>query len=115
MFKRIFIFVAASFFMAGAIAQDYTEIKTTQLPKKVTEYFKKNLAAATMVRAAKTVDKGIIKYAVVAEMRGGKSIYVFDKDGNFLNREKTLKTKVQPSPAAPAAKKTDAATAPVKK
>lgn len=101
--KRIFIFLFASLFITGVIAQNYTEIKTSQLPKKITEYFTKNLRTYTLGRAAKSIDKGIIKYAVVAETHGHKAVYVFDKDGKFLSRERNLKGKGQAKPTPPIA------------
>jgi len=99
--KRIFIFLFASLFITGVIAQNYTEIKTSQIPKKITEYFTKNLRTYTLGRAAKSIDKGVIKYEVVAETHGHKAIYVFDKDGKFLGRERNLKGKEQAKPVTP--------------
>jgi hypothetical protein len=100
--KKIFLFLFALMFITSVIAQNYTEIKTSQLPKKITEYFKKYLVTYTLGRAAKSDENGVIKYEVVAESRGRKAVYVFDKDGKFLTREQNLKGKEQPKPTPPA-------------
>jgi hypothetical protein len=118
MTKRIFIFLFASLFITGVIAQNYTEIKTSQIPKKITEYLKKTLGTYTLGRAAKSNEKGVIKYEVVAASRGHKAIYVFDKDGKFLGRERNHKGKEQArpvNPVTPAGKKAEEKTVPVKK
>ena len=81
-------------------------------------FLKKNLGTYTLGHAAKSNNKGVIKYEIVAESRGHKAIYVFDKDGKFLGREKNLKGKEQVKPitmVTPAGKKAEEKTAPVKK
>jgi hypothetical protein len=116
--KKIFLFLFLSIFITGVIGQNYTEIKTSQLPKKITEFFKKNLVTYTLGRAAMSDEKSGVKYAVVAESRGRKAVYTFDKDGKFLGREANLKGKEQPKPETtppPSGKKADDKGAPVKK
>jgi hypothetical protein len=90
--KKIFLFLLVSVFFTSVMAQNYAEVKTQQLPKKVTTYFKKNFKSYTLVRAAKAIDIGGLKYAVVVEINGSnKSVYIFDKDGNFITRGTSLK------------------------
>lgn len=90
--KKIFLLLLGSIFFTSMIAQNYTEVKTTQLPKKVTAYFTKNFKSYNVVRSAKATDKGVLKYAVVVEINGSnKSVYIFDKDGNFITRGTSLK------------------------
>jgi hypothetical protein len=103
--KRILLFLSAMIFTLFVVAQGYSEIKSSQLPKKATDYLKKNLGTYTMGRAAKSDEKGVIKYAVVAETRGKKAVYVFDKDGNFLDRVKNLEEAEKVKPAATPQKK----------
>ena len=105
-------------FVSGVLAQNYAEIKTSQMPKKITEYLKKNLGTYTLGRVAKYDEKGLVRYAVVAELRGNKSIYVFDKDGNYLTREKSLKDLKQSKalyPSSTPVKKDDKKTSTIKK
>lgn len=81
-------------------------------------FLKKNLGTYTLGRAAISNEKGVIKYEVVAASRGHKGIYVFDKDGKFLVRERNHKGKEQAKPVTtvtPAGKKAEEKTAPVKK
>ena len=115
--KRIFIFIFASLFTAGVFAQKTTELKPSELPKKITEYFTKNLGTYTIGRSAKSEEKGVVRYKVLAESNGKKAVYLFDQDGNIIVREKN-KGKEQPKPVppiAPSGKKTDDKAAPVKK
>jgi len=116
--KKLIFLLLAFLFVTGVMAQNYTEIKASQIPKKCTAFLNKHLGTYTLDRAAKTVENGVTKYAIVAETRGNKAIYMFDKDGNFLGREKKLKgaEKAKPSTAVtPAEKKADVKAAPVKK
>ena len=90
--KKIFLLLLISILCTGGFAQNYTEVKTPQLPKKITTYFTKNFKSYTLIRAAKSIDKGVLKYAVVVEINGSnKSVYIFDKDGNFITRGTSLK------------------------
>jgi len=98
--KKLSIFLFLTLFVTGVFGQNYVEVKNTQLPKKIIEFFKKD-HAYTMGRAAKLNNKGIISYAVVGELRGNKLIYVFDKDGKFLRKEKNLKAIGITNPGTP--------------
>lgn len=117
--KKIILFLFLSILVTGVIGQNYIEVKTSDLPKKIPQYFKKTLVSYSIGRSAKMIDKGVITYYVVAESRGRKGVYTFDKNGNFLGRESNMKDKVKAKPAttpAPAEKKPDDKTAaPVRK
>ncbi len=88
----LFIFLTPFFL----VAQDYEEIKISQLPKGVTTYVEKNMPGGTIVRAAKGVENGQDLYAAVIEIRGDKRIMIFDKDGNFVRRAKSLTSPAEP-------------------
>ena len=115
--KKTITFLLALLFCTGVFAQTITEIKTTQLPKTITGYFKKNLPTATLVRAGKSFTKGVMKYEVVALLNGSKSIYEFDKDGKFLSRGKSRAEveKAKQSYSITTDKPTDPKPLPVKK
>lgn len=78
------IFFLLFAFIAGA--QEYTEIKTSQLPKATRDYFTKNMPDAKITRAAKVDDNGTISYLVSYSDRGRKHVLQFDKDGTFVGK-----------------------------
>ena len=97
-------------------AQDkkMTELKTTQLPKEVTDFIAKNMPGSTITRAGKIEDKGVVSYVAVLERQGTKHAYQFDKDGKLIGKADHLNlsgakpvkasTVTDPAQAAPAAK-----------
>lgn len=99
--KKLLSIIIAFLWITAAIGQDYKEIKTSELPKKVTEYFTKNFKSYTIDRSAKAMDKGVVKYAVVAESHGRKAVYIFDKNGAFLGRESKMPEKATAKPTTP--------------
>ncbi len=116
--KRIFIFLFVSLFITGVMAQNVTELKPAEIPKKITEYLNKNLVTYSVVRAAKSDYNGVIKYKIMAESNGRKAIYLFDKDFKIIVRKKNMNGKEQPKPVppiTPSGKKTDEKPAPIKK
>ena len=98
--KKLLFLLIAVFSLTTAIGQNYTEIKTSELPKKITAYFTKNFKSYNINRSAKTIEKGVLKYVVVAESHGRKAVYMFDKDGTFLGRESKAQVKQEAKPAA---------------
>ncbi|HNW77195.1 MAG TPA: PepSY-like domain-containing protein [Bacteroidales bacterium] len=78
------IFFLLFAFIAGA--QEYTEIKTSQLPKATRDYFTKKMPDAKITRAAKVDDNGTISYLVSYSDRGRKHVLQFDKDGTFIGK-----------------------------
>ncbi len=116
--KRIFIFLFVSLFTTGVIAQTVTEIKPSEIPKKITEYLNKNLVTYTVVRAAKSELNGVIKYKVMTDSNGKKAILLFDKDFKIIVRKKNTNGQEQPKPVppiTPSGNKTDGKSAPIKK
>lgn len=116
--KKILLLLFISVFVTVVTAQNYIEVRKSDLPKKITEYLSKNLVNYDIVRSAKTIEKGVITFYVVADSRGRKGVYSFDKDGKFLSREANLKGKVKPATETappPSGKKADDKTTPVKK
>ena len=99
--KKIVAFALAVLFVSAVTAQNYSEIKPSQLPKPVTSYLKTTLGTYTLGKVAMTTDNGITKYAASAESKGRKSVYVFDKDGNFLERVNSFKEISPVKPSTP--------------
>jgi hypothetical protein len=83
----LFLIALMPFFL---IAQDYTEIKTVQLPSAVKTYIDKNMPGGTISRAAKGTDKGKTVYAAIIEFNGSKRIMIFDEEGKFIRRASSL-------------------------
>lgn len=89
--KKLFIFLTAICFSFSVYAQKAEEIKVSVLPKNVTGYITQNMKKATMERAAKLVyNKNTVGYCVSVAANGRKSIFVFDKNGNYLDRVKRM-------------------------
>jgi len=78
---------SASFSADGKLNETETEIKTSELPKAVTDYIAKNYAGYKNEEAAKITDAaGKISYE--AEVKKGKEEMdlIFDANGNFLKK-----------------------------
>ena len=70
--------------VSGKLLQTEVEIKTSELPKGVSEYVTKNLAGKKIEEAAKITEaNGTITY----EAEIAKADYIFDSNGNFLKNE----------------------------
>jgi hypothetical protein len=67
-------------------AQEYTDIKVMQLPKKTQAYLAENMKGMTPSRTVKIENNGVLSYGVVYEVSGRKRVLVFDKDGNFTQK-----------------------------
>jgi hypothetical protein len=69
---------------SGKLLQTEVEIKTSELPKAVSDYVTKNLAGKKISEAAKiTESNGTVTY----EAEVGKADYIFDANGNFVKKE----------------------------
>lgn len=78
---------SASFNADGKLLETETEIKTSELPKAVTDYIAKNYSGYKTEEAAKiTDDTGKTSYE--AEVKKGKEEMdlIFDANGNFLKK-----------------------------
>ena len=99
--KRIFVFLFVSIFITGLMAQNVTDLKPAQIPKKITEYLTKNLGTYSVARAAKSENNGVVRYKVLTESNGKKTIFLFDKDFNIIVRKKNTNRNEQPKPVPP--------------
>ena len=114
----------AAMFSLAVTAQDkkMTEIKTSQLPKGVSEWVTKNVDGGKITRAGKVEENGVLSYVAMVDMKGQNRAFLFDKDGKFTGKgdhlfksqpatkppvkTQTTKTSTTPSPAQePAPKK----------
>ncbi len=78
---------SAVFDANGTFKELEQEIKTSELPKQVTEYCSKNYAGYKLSEAAKITDaSGKVMYE--AEMSKGKEHFdaLFDQNGNFVKK-----------------------------
>lgn len=68
----------------GTVLETEMEIKTTELPKAVSDYIAKNVADKKIKEAAKITDaKGTVTY----EAQTGDTDYIFDANGNFISKK----------------------------
>ena len=89
--KKLFVFIAALTFVFTVYAQKPEEIKVSALPKNVTAWIIQNFKKATMDKAVKVTDnKNLLGYCVVVATDGRKMIFVFDKNGKYLNKIKKM-------------------------
>ena len=74
--------------LAGLVlrAQDYTEIKVSQLPKATQDYIQRNLSGQKITRVVKSENNGVLTYGVAFETGGNKRVLVFDKDGKYIQK-----------------------------
>jgi hypothetical protein len=120
--KTVFIFLA--FLMTGFVfGQTKTEIKTSDLPKSISDYISKQMSGYSINKAFKVVDKGVQTYDVLVKNGNVKHSVAFDKDGKFLKKndkevkEAGAKVEEQVKTTAPVAPSTQtpATTQPKKK
>ncbi|MBA3664053.1 MAG: PepSY-like domain-containing protein [Bacteroidetes bacterium] len=75
---------SASYDANGTLLETEIEIKTSELPKAVTDYVTKNLAGKKIKEASKITDAaGKISY----EAEVGETDYIFDSNGTLLKKE----------------------------
>ena len=84
--KQITLILAAILISACVYAQKATEIPASKLPKATTNYIADNLPGATITKAAKVDDNGVLTYNVGIDVKGKKHLLIFDKDGKFLKK-----------------------------
>jgi len=103
--KKVLFFMMAILLSTVMYAQDrkMSELKTSQLPKGVTDFIAKNMPGATITRAGKIEDKSEVNYVAVVEMKGSKHAYLFDKDGKFKEKGDHLFNNKGQAPAGKAA------------
>ena len=80
-------------------SQTKTELKTSDLPKPITEFLAKNLKNSTIAKAFKVDSKGVITYDLLMAQGADKSVYIFDKDGKFIKRADRASKPGAPTPA----------------
>jgi hypothetical protein len=86
---------------AGYVAaQEYTDIKVSQLPKATQGYIAENFKGTQPSRVVRIDDKGTINYAVVFESDGRKKVLAFDKDGKFIQKGNQVSTGQQQTHSA---------------
>jgi hypothetical protein len=82
--KKIFVTFVVALIATFAMAQNKSEIKPTDLPKKVTDYVSQNMKGFTIEKAYKVENKGEVSYAVIVMKGTEKHKMHFDKDGTFI-------------------------------
>jgi len=83
--KLLFILVL-SILTLKAAAQTPQEISINDLPKAAKDYVATAVPEAKIIRAASGSQNGVFYYAAVAEGRGRKFTFIFDKNGKFLQK-----------------------------
>lgn len=84
--KKLFLIIFL-LFSVGLMALTRTELRTSELPKTISDYITKNYASYTVAKAFKSDNKGVITYEVCVSL-GKKNIkLVFDRDSKFLREE----------------------------
>jgi hypothetical protein len=84
--KKTLITIIVLLISTLLFAQKTTEIPVGKLPKATTDYINDNLPGATITKAAKVEDKGVVTYNVGIDIKGRKHLFIFDKDGKFLKK-----------------------------
>ena len=82
--KKLVLTFIVALMATFAIAQTKTEVKSADLPKKVTDYITQNMKGFTIDKAYKMENKGESSYAVIVMKGTEKHKMHFDKDGNFV-------------------------------
>ncbi len=89
--KKLFVFFAVLSFSFSVYAQKSEEIKASALPKTITSWISKNFKKSTTEKAVKIMDnKTLLGYCVVVAADGRKTVFVFDKNGKYLDRIKKI-------------------------
>ena len=96
--KRIFLVIASTFFLAFAFAQTKTEIKTSAIPKGISDYISKNFSGYTITKAFKVDNKGIMSTEVMVLKGTEKYKLAFSKEGRLVKKE-ALKPVIKAVPA----------------
>jgi hypothetical protein len=94
--KRLYTFYLFLLVPVFIIAQEYEEIKVSELPKTIPAYVSEVMPGGVISRAAKATENGQLYYAAVIDFRGNKRIMIFDKDGNFVKRVEKLNQQAKP-------------------
>jgi hypothetical protein len=102
--KKIFVTFVVVLLATFAFAQTKTEMKSADLPKKVTDYITQNMKGFTVDKAYKMENKGEMSYAVIVMKGTDKHKMHFDKDGNFIKSAAPAEVKKIEAAPAPKAK-----------
>jgi len=85
--KKLLSIIAIMFFSFSVYAQKTEEIKVSELPKNVTAWIAQNLKKTPVERAGKVMDnKTLLGYCAGVQTKGRKIIFVFDKNGKYLEK-----------------------------
>jgi hypothetical protein len=79
---------SANFSTDGKLLQTETEMKVSELPKSISDYFAKNYPTYKISEAARIVDPaGVISYEAEVEKGREEMDLIFDSNGGFLKKE----------------------------
>jgi hypothetical protein len=109
--KKVTLTLIAALFATLIFAQTKTELKSSELPKTITDYLATNVKAYTIYKSFKVDSKGVITYDVIMTKGSDKRMMVFDKDGKFIKKgdqesKEALKSAPDAAPKAQPATKT---------
>lgn len=82
--KRVFVTLLVAIFATVAFAQNRTDLKPTDLSKKITDYVATTYKDFTIEKAYKLEKEGVITYSVIVIKGTERHKANFDKDGNYL-------------------------------
>jgi hypothetical protein len=85
-------------------AQTKTAVKTTDLPKALTESVAKDYSGFTIKDAAKVVTNNVTTFEVVVVKGTATETLVYDKDGKFLKKVTAKAGTMEKKNTPPAAK-----------
>jgi hypothetical protein len=84
--KKLIFVLFVGILASVAFGQTKVEMKTADLPKPIKDYFAKNAKTLTIVKAFKVDSKGVITYDILVAHGADKSVFIFDKEGKFVQR-----------------------------
>lgn len=100
--KKLLLTLFIGILSAVVFGQTKTEMKPADLPKPITDYVAKNVKSFTIDKAFKVDSKGVITYDLLLKNGNDKVVFIFDKDGKFVERAaRGEKAGAKPQPATP--------------
>ena len=103
--KRVFVTFLVAIFATALFAQNRTELKQADLPKKVTDYLTANFKDFSIEKAFKVEKEGVLHYGVIINKGEEKRKLTFDKDGNFIKAPVHTGKPLEKKPDGPPVKK----------